>query len=802
MCFGKAGMGMVTFLTSTFIVFQYREDYKAVPLISDNGFVDRLREYWKQPARFLVFASDPNDVEENDYKAMRLKDSFELSGFELEEIRIVDRRNEIPLEELLAWADVLYLAGGHAPTQNAFMRECGLKEELAGFDGIVLGLSAGSLNAADEVYMVPELPGEAIDPEFRRTRVGLGLTDLNIVPHRDFFIDKRLDGLRFMEDILLPDSMERTIYLISDGSYFLIRDGRTEFYGRGEILEKETSRSLMQGEISESNQVVDRPTWETLLQHGYDCVLEISPEDQRIHFLHISLWMLDALSCQEPMGFFSEFIDIVSEKLVVSEEKEPFRDQAAFSVVRDEIRRKGSYVRTVHVNSEDGRKAKSVRVYQVSGDSDKLLCTIFDITSALDHDWMTDEYARSGFLENARKLVNKLPIEKGYALVYTNVSGFKAINDLFGTQSGDMVLFQVRDMLRDILDPIILGRFENDQFVLITREHNLTHENLKRLCNQTYVEGDKRYVFRIQCGIYRIQKREISINHMVDRARLAEKAIGNHFACPYSYYDENVRVNYVKQRVLMSDMQAALRDDEFKIFYQPVVETKTGRICGAEALIRWKHHDFGMVSPGEFIPVFEKEGMISRLDKFMVNHVMDFTQDRSMMRKHIVPCAVNLSRMDFFDSQLMNQILHRVGGSDSLQKDIKIEVTESAYAMLENNAMEFLSEMKRNGIQILLDDYGSGMSSLSTLESFAFDVVKLDMGFIRKIGVSKKAEAIIRSTIELSHAMGAKVTAEGVETIEQSRFLLDADCDMIQGYYYYRPVPESEFVLLLDDENR
>ncbi len=796
----RAGMGMVAFLTSSFIVYQNRKEYKAAPLINENGFEDRLREYWKKPARFVLFASNPEDAEENDFKARELRDSFSLSGFELEELRIVDRRNETPLQELLAWADVLYLAGGHAPTQNAYMRECGLKEKLNSFDGILLGLSAGSLNAADEAYMLPEFPGEAADPKFARTEAGLGLTKLHIVPHRDYFIDKKLDGLRFMEDILLPASMERTLYLISDGSYFLIRDGRTEFYGRGEIVEKGISRPLMQGEISGSDEVVDRPTWETLLQHGYDCVFDISPKDQRIHFLHIGLQMLDALDCPEPMEYFSEFIGTVSDKMVVAEEKKPFRDQAEFSVVEDEVRTKGSYVRTVHAHSEDGRKAKSVRIYKVPGTSDKLLCTIFDITAALDHDWMTDEYARSGFLENATKLINTLQIEKGYSLVYTNVSGFKAINDLFGTQSGDMVLFQVRDMLRDILDPIILGRFENDQFVLITRDHKLTHENLKRLCNQTYVEGDKRYVFRIQCGIYRIQKREISVNHMVDRAKLAEKSIANHFACPYAYYDENVRVNYVKQRVLMSDMQAALRDEEFKIFYQPVVETKTGKICGAEALIRWKHHDFGMVSPGEFIPVFEKEGMISKLDKFMVNHVMDFTQDRCMMRKHVVPCAVNLSRMDFFDSQLMNQILHRVGGSDSLQREIKIEVTESAYAMLENNAMEFLSEMKRNGIQILLDDYGSGMSSLSTLESFAFDVVKLDMGFIRKIGVSRKAEAIIRSTIELSHAMGARVTAEGVETIEQSSFLLDADCDMIQGYYYYRPIPESEFVKLLDED--
>ena len=500
-----------------------------------------------------------------------------------------------------------------------------------------------------------------------------------------------------------------------------------------------------------------------------------------------------------PIIKYTEFCRKLSEESVVEEEKQVFLEQSSFAVVEAELESRGHYVRTVHMNTADGRMAKSFRVYKVR--DEVLLCTIFDITAALDHDWMTDEYARSGFLENAQKLLSDLPIEEGYSLLYTNVKGFKVINDLFGSQSGDKVLFQVRDKLRSILNPVILGRFDSDHYVLITKDSYLTHENLQELCHQNYTEGYKQYVYSIRLGIYHITQDDISIAHMVDRAKLVEKSIQDDYGYLYAYYDDAVRVNYLKQGVLISNVEQALHDKEFKVYYQPIVDAKTGKICSAEALIRWQHHDFGLVSPSEFIPVFEREGLISSVDRFIVNQVMDFILNRSEKDKRIVPCAVNLSRMDFFDYDLMNQIVDRVTNSKLSPGDIRFEVTESAYVVLEKNAIDFLGKIKSQGMQVLLDDYGSGMSSLSTLESFEFDIVKLDMGFIQKIGIREKAEAIIKSTIDLAHALGAKVTAEGVETKEQRQFLVEAGCDMIQGYYFYKPVLEEEFAKLLDGSN-
>ena len=167
-----------------------------------------------------------------------------------------------------------------------------------------------------------------------------------------------------------------------------------------------------------------------------------------------------------------------------------------------------------------------------------------------------------------------------------------------------------------------------------------------------------------------------------------------------------------------------------------------------------------------------------------------------------VPCAVNLSRVDFYDITILNMIKEKLEslkwGSHKKAGDLlRLEVTESAYIVLESNAVEFLKEIKKLGIMLMLDDFGSGMSSMSTLESFEFDAIKLDMSFVAQIGKSSRAEAIIKHTIGLSHDIGASVVAEGVETEKQLAFLRDAGCDMIQGYYFYKPMPEEEFAKLL-----
>ena len=415
----------------------------------------------------------------------------------------------------------------------------------------------------------------------------------------------------------------------------------------------------------------------------------------------------------------------------------------------------------------------------------------------LDHDWMTDEYSRSGFIAEAEKMMKDPKYAQGYSVVYTNIKGFKAINDFLGTFSGDMIIFMLRDILHRELEPALIARLESDHFVLITRTELLTPERFERICPQTYVEGSKRLPFSIRFGVYNIKNPNRTIQHMLDRAKLAEKSISDNHSESYAICDDKLSAEYSMRRKLISEVDSALAKGEFKTYYQPVVDAKTGEIVSAEALIRWVHPERGVVSPAQFIPAFEEEGHITKIDSFMVGNVIDFNLARTKAGKKIVPCAVNLSRVDFYDTRLLDETMLRFDERNDMGDLIKFEITESAYAVLEADAYLFLVEMKSMGISLLLDDFGSGMSSLSTLESFAFDVIKLDKGFIDQIGKSEKAETIIKHTIGLSHDIGAKVVAEGVETEEQLAFLKEADCDMIQGYYFYKPMTQEEFAALI-----
>ncbi len=780
---------MVVYLTSNFIA----------PGDNRSLFAD-LRKEWKEPAKVLYVPCNPKEKKENEQQKDTVLDVFKNAGLEVKELTMLGETGSGPVKDLVEDANVIYLAGGHAPSQLAFMKNVGLDKVISTFNGVVICSGAGSMNAAYNVYLMPDKTGEAADPNFVRFLDGLDLTNIQMIPHREDTLKRTLDGKNIIEDVVMPDSYGRRFYLVSDGSFFKVKNGKTTFKGKGEIIEDGTIRPLKQGTIVPFMGYFEQTVVKTMLADGYDMVFSVNKKTEvcEVYYLHENLKELfESSKLKYPDICFR------LSQMVVEEEQESFLDQLRASVILKELKEKGDYVRTVHVDTENGRRAKNIRVWEVPGYPDWFLVGYIDITTFLDHDWMTDEYARTGFLERAALFISELPEDENYSLVYTNVKGFKAVNELFGNWNGDMVIFQTRDVLRKYLKPVLLGRLESDHFVLITSDDNLTDRNLREMCSQVYRNQSKEYSYEIRCGIYSIKNRNADARQLLAGAKLVEKTIGDGTAKGnrlYAYYDDTMKESYVRQRFLLSDFERALNENEFLPYYQPIVDARTGDVVSAELLIRWRHKDLGMVSPGQFIPVIESEGMISHLDSFMLDKVIDFLEKRAAMGKRSVPCAINLSRVDFYDLSFIEGIYERVKKKGIDLSMIRFEVTESAYADLERRAMEFLNKLKEEGVMILLDDFGSGMSSLSMLESFDFDIIKLDLGFIRKIGINDKAEAIIASTIRLAHLIGAKVTAEGVETEEQLKFLKYADCDYIQGYLFHKPMPEEEFIAILDGE--
>lgn len=407
---------MVVFLTSSFVEYQPKK-YVPKPVNASNGFVDNLKRYWPDRARFLVFACDPSDAGVADHVTEEMRDAFSLAGFFIEEIRCFDDRAikayrektgcsgadaaGNALKDALQWADVFYLSGGHAPTENAFMKRCGLKELINDrevFDGIFIGLSAGAVNAAEHVYLPPELPGEAADPDFVKFTDGLGLTGINIMPHIEYERTVILDGMKLVDEILAQDSRGREIYMIPDGAYFIIRNGVTEFFGEGEIMENGRTRPLHAGIVHSDNARLRRGCSElvndgaryfheyfhSIVSDRYDCIMEADSESGRVTFLHIGDFLLERGIIPVNIDTLEELNRLLVEKLVVPEEQQPFLEQSTPGVMLDEIVNKRGYARTVHLDTGDEIKAYDLRAGLIAGDQRRLMVSYTDISTVLE----------------------------------------------------------------------------------------------------------------------------------------------------------------------------------------------------------------------------------------------------------------------------------------------------------------------------------------------------------------------------------------------------------------------------------
>ena len=224
----------------------------------------------------------------------------------------------------------------------------------------------------------------------------------------------------------------------------------------------------------------------------------------------------------------------------------------------------------------------------------------------------------------------------------------------------------------------------------------------------------------------------------------------------------------------------------------------TGKIASAESLIRWFHPKKGFISPGVFIPALEESGHISELDLYVLDSVNEFQKKRYQSDKITVPVSTNLSWMDFYDETIMNWLEKKCADTSMPSGLCRMEITETSYAAIEADRNATLEALREAGILLLLDDFGSGYSSFGMLQNYNFDIMKIDMSFVRQIETNTKTRSIIRFIIEMAHTMEIKIIAEGAETKEQVEFLRDNGCDYIQGYYFYKPMPEEEFVKLLD----
>ena len=491
-----------------------------------------------------------------------------------------------------------------------------------------------------------------------------------------------------------------------------------------------------------------------------------------------------------------------SHRAVVESERERFKKCVELSTIKEGLRKDKQYFFTIHETDKTGEvRLKRYSYIYIDERVDIIVGAREDITEFSEKDVLTGGYNRRGFIRITERLLNEVPDRTKYAVLFFNVKNFKAVNELFGVESGDVVLQNIfRTLTHSKLSPVITARVESDHFVCLVENKNLDFEELTSVCDNKFVKDGKCMNLIIRCGIFYVEEKPMKISGMIDRAKLAKRYITDEYVQPYMVYDQSMQVAYVDKAKLAGELQEGIAKEQFKVYYQPVIDTKTGKIASAEALIRWIHPDKGFISPALFIPALEENGHISELDFYVLKKVWQFINDRCENNKFVVPISVNLSWMDFYDEIMMEKILKEMDRfrENGREHMARFEITETSYAAIRENRSGILESLRIKNAKILLDDFGSGFSSFGMLQDYDFDILKIDMSFIRKIGENPKTKSIVHSIIGMAHEIGIKTVAEGVETEEQVSFLRQSGCDYIQGYYYSKPLPEEEFVEFLE----
>ncbi len=381
-----------------------------------------------------------------------------------------------------------------------------------------------------------------------------------------------------------------------------------------------------------------------------------------------------------------------------------------------------------------------------------------------------------------------------YALLYLDVLKFKAVNDMFGVEEGDRLLKYIAETIDNTgKTDNVTGRYGSDRFVIFTHTSGQELEELVEKILNEITRYDLPFVITCNVGIYVTGEEQLSIDLIIDRALLAQSAIKGSYTKKYNFYTEAMRNAMLSEQEIIGMMAAALEERQFVAYYQPQYNHATGSLVGAEALVRWKHPEKGLISPGVFIPIFEKNGFITKLDLYVFEEVCRFIRKCMDEGLSVVPISVNFSRHDIFQTDFVEKLEESRQKYQIPSQYLRVEITESAIIGGSQLVNEVVGKLHEHGYVVEMDDFGTGYSSLNVLKDIDLDMMKLDMLFLSEKSESKRGGTIISSIVRMAKWLEMPVIAEGVETIEQADFLRSIGCDYIQGYLYSKPLEEKDY---------
>ena len=437
--------------------------------------------------------------------------------------------------------------------------------------------------------------------------------------------------------------------------------------------------------------------------------------------------------------------------------------------------------------------ARCERIIELSEDKSIIRSTERDKVSGL--------YTRSYFFAYLQQMVQRL--EKPMDALVLNLDRFHLINELFGRDEGDRVLATIGELISEKLSELrgIACRSESDTFFLFC-ERQEEYESLMEEMQSKLAAFAKSRSLRLRAGIYSCEEHESDPEAWFSRAKSACDRIRGQYGSLATRYNNELYERTVFHERLIGDIDDAINRRDFVVYFQPKyrIQGECPVLTSAEALIRWIHPELGFISPGEFIPLFEQNGLIRRVDHYVWRSAAEQIKCWREQYGMSIPISVNVSRVDIFDPELEKKLCDILDEFSLAPDDLMLEITESAYADSADRLIEVVNSLRDKGFKIEMDDFGSGYSSLNMLTEIPIDVLKIDMQFIRRMLLDDKNLKLVRLVMDIAEFLDVPVVAEGVEEEEQLNVLRQMGCDIVQGYYFSPPLPAERFGELIRQE--
>ncbi len=423
-----------------------------------------------------------------------------------------------------------------------------------------------------------------------------------------------------------------------------------------------------------------------------------------------------------------------------------------------------------------------------------------ELEAKLQKDELTGVYSRPYFFKKAEEMLRECDEE--IYIIRMNVSRFKVFNELYGSEKGDRLLKVIGEILKEeVIDKgFAAGRFSGDHFYCCITKSEFDNVQFYKKVELDWIDMEVRFTY----GVYPVgDGRDIPVSVMCDRADMANKESAKG-AGHIRYYTDEERQRLIQEQQIESEMEQAIAERQFCIFIQPKYRVTTGKIVGGEALVRWRHPERGMIPPGQFIGVFERNGFIKKLDYYVWEEACRFLADAKQSGRPFYPLSVNVSRIHFYEEELEDKLEELLGKYGLNREDLELEITESIYAEDSAAIIKRCKKLKDAGFKIAMDDFGSGYSSLNMLKEMPLDIIKMDLRFLsggKDTEQIRKGNSILQTLIEMSYALDLNVVVEGVETEEQRDFIREIGHCAAQGYYYSKPVETAEYEAMLRQES-